>query len=93
MTTTGETRIGRRDGSDVQLGGALVQEEHAIIHVSGNAITMRVMEDAITFVNGTSATHSMLNLIIIQVNNVYLMLLLSCTMVIASFLPARITSV
>ena len=55
VTQAGPTLVGRSESADVQLGGALVQEEHAVIDCTEAGIIFRTIGDSIAFVNGSTA--------------------------------------
>ena len=47
--------MGRSETADVQLGGALVQEEHAVINYTEAGIAFRTIGDSIAFINGAGS--------------------------------------
>jgi hypothetical protein len=49
----GETLIGSSDDADVQLGGALVEPQHAVISVTETSVIFSVTGESIAFVNGS----------------------------------------
>jgi kinesin family protein 14 len=58
VSVAGETVVGCTSSADVQLGGALIQDQHAVITCSHDAITIVTIGEATAFVNGMMLMHA-----------------------------------